>query len=142
MSSILYNAYIYFAKLKFKTIANEVKPENLNIIGIFDEELNIWYNGWSIYDPDHYEKYKLSKELLIYGLNIERDMGRSDIEKAIIKSILVNSKFYIAEKQIQLNVILSLITYFIKPKNYSYIKTGSLLIYVVELNDNKYLMNK
>ena len=135
MSNILYNAYIYFMKLKRSNVTTEIKMEKVNIIGMFDTTLKIWYNGWAIYDPDHGDKYKLSKDLLIYGLNIERDMfAKSDVEKAMIKSMLVNSKFYINEKKTQLNVILALITYFLKAKSYSVVSMGSIWIYLIEVN--------
>ena len=42
--------------------------------------------------------------------------SKSEAEKALIKSILVNSKFYITEKKTQLYVILALIMYLTKAK--------------------------
>ena len=138
MSNILYNSYIYFMKLKDATDdINKMKTEKVNFIGVYDENQQIWYNGWTICDIEHYDKYKLSKELLIYGLNIERDMGKSHVEKAIIKSILVNSKFYISNKNLQLNVIVALISYLVKAKSYSIFKVGSLSIYSIEISDNR-----
>ena len=134
MSNILNNAYIYFTKLPLKKLEDESKIEKINIIGMYDDSLKIWYNGWSIYDDNNTNNYKKSKDLLLYAINIERDMnGISTVEKAIIKSILINSKFYISEKTIQISVILSLIAYLIKAKNYSTVKSGSLNIYIMEV---------
>jgi hypothetical protein len=135
MSTILYNAYVYFTKLKL-TI-DESTQKKINIMGYYDSELKIWYNGWSIYDPNNHERYELSQELLKYGLKIERDMVKSDAEKAIIKSILVNSRFFIEDEDIQINVILSLMTYLTNAKSYSVYKIGSISLYSIEINDYK-----
>jgi len=118
-SNFLYNAYINYLK-----IYNESKKtnldniENYHIIGIYDSNLNIWYNGWSLYvNPIHSNLYKKSKELLIYGLDIEKTMlGISHDIKYIIKHILVTSKIIIAERITQLNLILAVITYLTKAK--------------------------
>jgi len=59
--------------------------------------------------------------------------GKSNIEKALIKSILVNSKFYVNEKKTQLNVILAIIAYLIKAKSYSIAKEGNNIIYIMEV---------
>ena len=150
MSNILYNAYIYFMKLNHHSLNyKDIKTKNTNInvtqtklkvdniIGMYDTKLHIWYNGWAIYDSEFGQtnKYKLSKDLLLYGLNIQRDMRlKSEAEKALIKSILVNSKFYITEKKTQLYVILALIMYLTKAKNYLILKEGSIIIYAVEIN--------
>jgi len=133
-NNIFYNAYIYFTKLKIYRHSNQIQLEKTNIIGMFDKSTNIWYNGWAIYDNDNSEKYKKSKELLLYALNIERDMHiKNIIEKAMIKSILINSKFYICEKKLQLNLIVALISYFIKAKSYGIFKSGSIYIYTMEV---------
>jgi hypothetical protein len=134
MNNILYNSYIYFTKIKINNNKNNLELEKYNIIGIFDNSLNIWYNGWAIYDIKNKDVYKKSKELLLYGINIERDLnGKLNIEKAIIKSILVNSKFYINDKDIQIKIIISLIAYLIKAKTYMILNVGSLEMYIMFL---------
>jgi hypothetical protein len=132
-NNIFYNAYIYFTKLK-NYQPNQIYLEKTNIIGFYDSSKNIWYNGWAIYDNENTEKYKKSKELLLYAINIERDLHiKNIIEKTMIKSILINSKFYINEEELQLNIIVALIAYFIKAKSYGIFKSESIYIYTMEV---------
>jgi hypothetical protein len=78
-------------------------------------------------------QYKKSKDLLLYALNIPRDMhGVKDSEKLIIMSILINSKFYVSERKTQLDIILAIITYLTKSKNYYYIPKDDLRFYIIE----------
>jgi hypothetical protein len=125
-NNILFTAYINYLKLEQ---VNDGKPSQF--IGAFDKRNKIWYNGWGIYDPNNFQKYTKSRELLEYGINIDKYIHKSLEEKAIIRSILLNSKFYITEKKTQLDLILSIITYFTKAKRIYKIKNDDLFFYCI-----------
>jgi hypothetical protein len=125
-NNIFLSAYLNFLKL---SKANDDRP--YQIIGIFDDNNKLWYNGWAIYDPDHSGLYAKSRELLQYGLEIHKHIQKTNEEKAIIRSILVNSKFFISEKKIQLDLIVAIITYFTKTRCYNILKNDKLYIYCI-----------
>jgi hypothetical protein len=130
-NNFFYNAYIYFNKLKNRLMDKDDIDKQKNIVGIYDKSNKIWYNGWAIVSTQ-YENYKKSKDLLMYALNIEKDMPGVNInEKALIKSILINSKFYIHERKLQLNVILSVIAYLLKAIKWTRLTEGDLDYYVM-----------
>ena len=136
-NNIFYNAYINFMRLKYKgrIDVNLTLGSNCHIIGIYDKSQNIWYNAWSLtgFPTSSNDLYKKSKDLLLYALNIPKDMhGVKESEKLIIMSILINSKFYISERKTQLDMILAIITYLTKAKNYYYIPKDDLRFYIVE----------
>jgi hypothetical protein len=122
-------------KYKGRTNTDLTLGPNYHIIGVYDKEQKIWYNAWSLigYPINSFDLYKKSKDLLLYALNIPKDMhGVKDSEKLIIMSILINSKFYITERRTQLDVVLAIITYLTKAKNYYYIPKDDLRFYIIE----------
>jgi hypothetical protein len=138
MTSILYNSYIYYNKLfnKAKRL-NLFVDETYYIIGVHDKNQNIWFNAWALteFDNDKRKQMTKSKELLNYALNIENDISSvyNNIEKIIIKTILVNSKFYINEKETQLDVILSIICYLTKATDIRYTQSSQIFIYYIKI---------
>lgn len=125
-NNILFSAYINYLKLEQISDGNPSQ-----FIGAFDKYNKIWYNGWAIYDPNHFQKYAKSRELLQYGINIDKYIHKPLEEKAIIRSILLNSKFYITEKKTQLDLILAIITYLTKANRIFKIKNGNLFFYCI-----------
>lgn len=135
-NNILYNAFINFYKLeKLHPSMTTTQEQNYQIIGVLDTNNKIWYNAWSLYDIDsNLNLYKKSKELLLYALNLQRDVkGLSMVEKIIIRSILVNSKFYILERKTQLYLILAIIMYLVKAKRWGNYQTNNLMWFIVEV---------
>ena len=148
MSNFFYNAYLNFLKLDHITDYDVTTNNNIQIIGYYDMEKNLWFNAWAIYlEPtkenksNNIYKYKKSKDLLLWALNIENDLnGISPIEKNIIKTIICSSKLYITdcfkvsdpEDSIQLEILLSVICYLIKAKkiNWSYNKNNFITVFV------------
>ena len=135
MNNYLANAYVNFYKIPEiqYDISEKIKP-NYQVIGLYDKTHKIWYNAWGLYNIEkNYHLYKKSKELLHYALNIERDLkGISPEIKAIIRYILVNSKIYVTERITQLNLVLALIMYMIKPRVWGWIKFGDDDMCIVE----------
>ncbi len=134
-NNYLANAYTNFYKIpQLRLEKTEKINPNYQIIGLYDKIQNIWYNAWGLYNPEsNYNLYRKSKELLQYALNIERDLkGISPAIKSIIRYILTSSKIYITERKTQLDLILALIMYMIKPKVWGWIKLGSNEICIVE----------
>jgi len=136
MSNFFYNAYLNYLKLDDITDYNVNTNNNLQIIGYYDIEKNLWFNAWAIYLEPTKEnksiniyKYKKSKDLLSWALNLENDLnGISSIEKNIIKTIICSSKLYITDSSklphpqdsIQLEILLSVICYLTKAKKVSW----------------------
>ena len=60
-----------------------------------------------------------------------RNLDRNNI---IVRSILINSKIYIDnnEKDLQLNIIVGVISYLLKAKSYGIIKKNQLNYYIIE----------
>jgi hypothetical protein len=78
--------------------------------------------------------YRVSNELLKYGLNINKDLQSVEADRRyLIKTILINSKFYINEKKTQLDIILAITAYLIKAKKVYYINDSNVFIYIVEI---------
>jgi len=141
--NFFYNAYLNFLRLDRST------NDNLEqIIGYFDVEKKIWYNGWAIYSIDNkYDNHKKSKELLIYALNLENDLTAfSEPEKQIIKSIVCSSKIFITDDienienadeilnySIQLQIILSIICYLTKAKKFRTYYINNMFIFKIQL---------
>lgn len=159
-NNFLYNAYIYYIKLKYKEkyadpieksilkINNINSEENKNnnivkikdiyqIIGIYDNRTYIWLNGWALinYEKSLEKNLVKTKELLLYILNFEKDMQSiyNKFEKTIIKSILINSKIYVYEKKTQLDIILAIICYLLKAKNIFKQVNNDITIYYAEI---------
>jgi hypothetical protein len=138
MTSILYNSYIYYNKLfnKAKKL-NLFIDETYHIIGVHDINKKLWFNAWALTEFNENKRKQMikSKELLNYALNIENDISSTynNIEKIIIKTILINSKFYINEKETQLDVILSVICYLTKATDIRYIKSSNISIYYIKI---------
>ena len=134
MKNILNIMYINYKKLIIKNIT-EIKPnDNLHIIGVYDTIDNIWYNGWSIFVCRSNLRYwNKSRELLKYAINLDVDMNYSNSIAIIIRSILINSKLLLSEPEIQIDIILSIITYLLKANSYSIVKKYNLLYYIIEV---------
>lgn len=128
---------MYYLKLDRKLITKISAGDNLHIIGIFDNTTNTWYNAWAIHSNiKQYKYYKKSRDLLKYSLNIDIDMTSIGYNNNIIlRSILLNSKIYITEKELQIEIILSIITYLLKANSYSILKKDSLDYYIIETNN-------
>ena len=128
MSNFFYNAYLNYLKLEPVRPDNIDDIQNIQIIGYYDTEKNLWFNAWAIYHEDRKEsyKYKKSKDLLTWALNLENDLnGISSTDKTIIKTIICSSKLYITDsfenpkdpkESIQLEILLSVICYLTKAK--------------------------
>lgn len=137
------NNYLYIAYMNYKEVHENTNNSNtivkhndvkLQIIGHYDQKTNIWYSGWSFYDPNNFEQYKKSKELLNYAINIDKNLpGINDNIKMIIKYILTSSKIYIYDKDLQLELILAVIVYFSKAKKIYDFNTNSIKRYQIEI---------
>ena len=135
MNNLLYNSYINFISLPKSAPIDD----NYHIIGIYDKKNKIWYNAWGLYteykNQIEYNKYKKSKDLLIYALKLEKDNNSiTDTEKMLLRYILVNAKIYITEKRTQLDIIISTIAYLIKAKKYDYISNNNLIFVTMQTN--------
>ncbi len=94
------NSVIIFEKEKFK----------YELLGVFDNQTNVWIWSWMIPLIDN-EKSNISKKLLNYGLNI---FPNNDSEDSIyLKTQLLNSRFLIEDK-FQLEIHLALSSYLAK----------------------------
>ena len=133
-NNYLYIAYMNYIEIYDKSVDSFDKDDDnkkLQIIGYYDKKTNIWYNAWSFYDPINFNQYKKSKELLNYAINIDNNLpGVESGIKMIIKYILTNSKIYI-EENIQLEIILSIIVYFLKAKKIKYSTNNKIVKYEV-----------
>ena len=142
-NNFFYNAYINLFKIEPLSGNKNILIKNLNFqfIGWFDITNHIWYHGWAIFNtnPKYNIKYKKSKELLSYILNIEFDNHSiSNSEKIIIKSMISNSKIYISDNNqvddnIQLDILLAVICYLTKAKKYGYYKANNIYLYCIEI---------
>ena len=147
MNNIFFNSLLYFNNIiKEAPTPSTIDKNNFNVIGIFDTQYNIWYNGWSIYydDNKNYKSeynieryYRKIKELLQYSIDLTIDYQISDIgQLVLLRSILINSKFYMPQKGIQLRLILGIITYLLKATRiYKVHSNNSFEVYVVETPD-------
>jgi hypothetical protein len=82
------------------------------ILGYFDNQNNVWIWGWVLSDLS-YERTRLCKELLNYGLKLEP--SSNSLEHYIIKSLLLNSRILL-EEYVQLETYLAIVSYIIKDK--------------------------
>ena len=126
MSNVLNYMYIYYTKLEKKKFEILEINKNLNFIGVYDESTNIWIHAWAIYTYiEQYNFYKKSRDLLKYAINMDIDTRNLDRNNIIVRSILINSKIYIDnnEKDLQLNIIVGVISYLLKAKSYDIIET-------------------
>lgn len=138
MKNIINTMYLKFLSLPYiKVNFDQISVDNnFQYIGIFDDSSNIWYNAWSIYtDKKIIHSYKSSRDLLKYAINLDIDLNNynSDII-VILRSILINSKIFLTNKNIQIELLLAIITYYINSKSYSVIKSNNLFYYIVEKN--------
>jgi hypothetical protein len=140
MSNFFYNAYLNYLKLDILTgyVDEVIGNSNIQTIGYYDLEKNLWFNAWAIYnetpkDNKRIDIHKKSKDLLSWALNLENDLnGIPHTEKTIIKTIICSSKLYITDSlelphptdSIQLEILLSVLCYLTKAKkfNWSYNK--------------------
>jgi hypothetical protein len=135
-NNILYNAWINFTKLYIiKELTTTIITEDQHIMGLFDPTTKIWYNGWAIVSHSQYSiYYKKSKELLLYGINLENINNEiPNYQKIIIKNILINSKFYINERYTQLYVIIAIISYLMKAVQIFRLKKDKYFIYMCKI---------
>jgi hypothetical protein len=97
---------------KFMDSTNTINTfeKNFEILGIFDNNNNIWIWGWVIYINN--DLIKTTKGLLNYGLKLEPGL-HSSVEFSFLKSLLVNSRILI-ESDVELNTHLSIIFYLMK----------------------------
>ena len=79
-----------------------------NILGIFDNENNIWIWAWMIPQCSHTETIFV-KKLLNYGLKIDTSILHGHVyDKLYIKTQLVNSRFLIEDNyQLELQLAIS-----------------------------------
>lgn len=125
----------YEQDVKFNHDTNEIKfidknyEYNFEILGIFDNNNNIWIWGWVIYINN--DLIKIAKDLLNYGLKLEPGI-HSSVEYSFIKSLLVNSRILV-ETDIELNINLGII--------YNLIKNKLLFLYPYKyyLDNDKYI---
>jgi len=135
MNNFLYNAYLNFFKIERMHQNVDLTKKNYQIIGIYDKAQKIWYNGWALYTDSNYHEYKSSRDLLIYALNIDKDMPLHHNMKRIIRYVLTNSKLYITEKKTQLYLILAIILYLINAKKWEYFKSGSdVFVFIADVS--------
>lgn len=139
MSNFFYNAYLNFLKLDTLSgleskLDETMNKSNIQIIGYYDIEKNLWFNAWAIYhetakDNKRNDLHKKSKDLLTWALNLENDLnGISYTEKTMIKTITCSSKLYITDsfeitdpkESIQLEILLSVICYLTKAKKFGW----------------------
>ena len=86
--------------------------KDLELLGYFDNQTNIWIWGWVIGNTTM-EQTNICRNLLDYGLKLEP--GTNTIEHFMIKSILVNSRIQFDEA-VQLEVTLALCSYLVNKK--------------------------
>ena len=142
MNNFLYNAYINFYKLPTTSnVFSETSQNNLEssqMIGIFDNNKKIWFHAWSMYDIKiNINRYKSSRLLLDYAINIDKNMSISEEYKILVRSMLVNSKFYITEKKTQLYLLLAVILYLIGAKKWGMYAIDKNIYYFVAVLDKK-----
>jgi hypothetical protein len=94
------NSQIIFGEKKFK----------YELLGVFDNQTNVWIWSWMIPLIDN-KKSDISKKLLNYGLNIFP--SQENQESIYLKTQLLNSRFLI-EDHFQLEIHLALATYLAK----------------------------
>jgi hypothetical protein len=129
--------YSNFLKLN-NTLEFNINNPNQHIIGYYTSNNKIWYNAWSITSKKKIANYKKSKELLLYGLDIDihlQKMNYNELHIYIIKYVLINSKLYIDDGKIQIEFILSIILFFIKARKYGIYKKNNVSIFFIELNN-------
>ena len=140
MSNFFYNAYLNYLKLEPSTVADSDDIDNVQIIGYYDMEKHLWFNAWAIYngDPTQTYKYKRSKDLLAWALNIENDLkGMLATDKTIIKTMICSSKLYITDcfekprESIQLEILLSIICYLTKAKKCYWLSNTNNFAYAI-----------
>ena len=143
--NFFYNAFFNYLKLESISFGQTSEDPNMQVIGYYDNSLKIWYNAWAICDSsgEKMSVHKKSKELVIYGLNLENDLfSVSNAEKMMIKSIICNSKIFINDmtseidysESLQMQIILSVICYLTKAKKIkSSVSNSGLIIFKIEV---------
>lgn len=139
-NDFLYNAYINYLNIPINVLKDiNIKTKTCQIIGMYDNKLKIWFNGWATLlniqnkdmDPKRF-KLNTSKDLLLYGLNI--DIIDNSMIKSIVRYVLTSSKIYINDKNIQLDIILSIIIYLGKIQDIILSDNEDVTIYYTYVN--------
>jgi hypothetical protein len=89
---------------------NKSKTFQLEILGYFDNQTNIWFWAWILFID--YNMTKITRGLLEYGLKLELP---KIIEQFYIKSLLVNSQIQFTEYT-QLDSLIAICSYLLKTK--------------------------
>jgi len=139
-NNILYNAYNNFLQMERKKQFFRGKEftkdhNKYQIIGFYDITLKLWYNAWGLSGTEGYKNFlNKSKQLLMYGIDIEKNSSLQHIERIIIRYIFTNPKLYICERKTQLYLILAIIIYFTKAKYYGRsTDENNIITYYIEL---------
>lgn len=98
-------------KEKSKIIFKD-KKFDYELLGIFDNDNNIWMWGW-MFPNIKINKSSLSRKLLNYALDIEVDENSINYESVYLKIQFLNSRFLL-ENNLQLDIHLALSTYLLK----------------------------
>ena len=85
---------------------------NYEVLGYFDNQVNIWIWGWLLPHLDN-NLTQLCRDLLNYALKLEPNINTS--EHYILKSLLLNSRISLGEYT-ELEINLAIIAYILKDK--------------------------
>ena len=114
MSNNIFSIALYnYDKLKKIKIKENIDLKSMDIIGMYDKKNNIWMWGYLFFNTNMKKIFDI-----IYDNNNDDNINN------MIRYTFLNSKFILSDK-LQLDIILSLSTY--------YLKTNKLMI--IEIND-------
>ena len=114
MSNNIFSIALYnYDKLKKIKIKENIDLKSMDIIGMYDKKNNIWMWGYLFFNTNIKKIFDI-----IYDNNNDDNINN------MIRYTFLNSKFILSDK-LQLDIILSLSTY--------YLKTNKLMI--IEIND-------
>ena len=129
-ANLLYNAYLNFSKLSKTT--GDITTKKMCLVGAYDTDQKIWYNGWALANNINPEYNKKSKQLLQYAIDIA--IEPNDISQIIVRYIFTNSKLYIQEKIIQLRLIIAVSLFYMKAISWTRTRLGSIIYYHAEIH--------
>ena len=107
-----YKKLIKYDNFELNKTDNEIqlneKKFKYEVLGIFDNSVNVWIWAWMIPSIEKNSTI-IVKKLLNYGLNIEENL----IEELYLKIQFTNSRFLLEDK-LQLEIHLALSSYLVK----------------------------
>ena len=140
-SNIKYDKYISSKDINYiqtddesSLIYNKKDKYYKSVLGILDNETNVWVWGWANPVINTFQN-EIVRKLLIYGLNIDLNIHINEPIYYYVKTNLINSRFKVKNK-IQLDILLSMAKRilknkckFIQPKKIQLTATKEVTIY-------------